>query len=421
LSFLKEELAEEVLGDLDEKFYKTIRSSSTRKAKLIYWYQVLNYVRPFAIKKIKSSEINSFGMYKSYIKIGWRNLLKNTSYSIINIGGLAVGMSVAILIGMWIYDELSFDKYHTNYDRLGRIVRHGTMNGITGTTTYLPLALGDELKTTYGSNFKNVVLSWPIHPHIINIDGEVSSHAGGFIEPAAPEMFSFKMIAGTLQGLKDPHSILLSASLAKSLFGDADPLGKQLRIDNTMDAKVTGVYEDLPHNSHFYGAKFFAPWDLLLSVNDWMKRQGFLNNFLDIYAEIQPSTTFEKVSRSIKDAILNNVRDNKEYVAVNPQIFIHPMSKWHLQSEWKNGQLTGGLIQFVRLFGVIGSFVLLLACINFMNLSTARSEKRAKEVGMRKTMGSLRGQLIQQFFSESFLVVAFSFVLAFLIVSVALD
>ena len=421
VSFLRDDLAEEVLGDLEEKFYSAATKGSIRKARIVYWYQVLNYIRPFAIKKMKNRNLNSYGMYKSYIKIGWRNLLKNTSYSIINIGGLAVGMSVAMLIGMWIYDELSFDKYHSNYDRLGRIVRHGTMNGITGTTTYLPLALGDELKTTYGSNFKHVVLSWPIHPHIINIDGEVSSHQGGFIEPEAPEMLSFKMISGSLHGLKDPHSILLSASLAKSLFGDSDPLGRQLRIDNTMDAKVTGIYEDLPHNSHFYGARFFAPWDLLLSVNDWMKKQGFLNNFLDIYAEIQPTTTFENVSVSIKDAILNNVRDNKEYVAVNPQIFIHPMSKWHLRSEWKNGQLTGGLMQFVWLFGIIGSFVLLLACINFMNLSTARSEKRAKEVGIRKTMGSFRKQLIQQFFSESFLVVAFAFVIALLIVAVALD
>jgi putative ABC transport system permease protein len=416
LSFLRDDIAEEVQGDLDEKFYSTSKKASLAKAKLVYWYQVLHYIRPFAIRKIKYQQLNHYAMYKSYIKIGWRNLLKNKSYSIINIGGLAVGMAVAMLIGMWVYDELSFDKYHQNYDRIGRIIRTGTMNGVTGTTTYLPYALGDELKTKYGSNFKHVIRSWPVSDHILTFDDKIDSYAGGFVDPGAPEMFSFKMLKGTLQGLKDQHSIFISASLSKILFGDEDPIGKQMRIDNRMDVSVTGVYEDLPHNSHLYKTQFFAPWDLLVSVNNWMVGQGFKNNFLDIYVELVPSTGFENASASIKDAILNNIRDDKEYVAINPQVFVHPMNKWHLQSEWKNGELTGGLLQFVWLFGIVGVFVLLLACINFMNLSTARSEKRAKEVGIRKTMGSFRFQLVHQFFSESFLVVILAFAFASLIV-----
>ncbi|HEX6891109.1 MAG TPA: ABC transporter permease [Chryseolinea sp.] len=420
LRFLREDLAEEVLGDLEEKFYLACKKSSVTKAKLMYWYQVLHYIRPFAIRKMRYQQLNHYDMYKSYIRIGWRNLLKNKSYSIINIGGLAVGMSVAMLIGMWVYDELSFDRYHQNYDRIGRIVRTGTLNGVTGTTTFLPYALGDELQTKYGSNFKHVIKSWPVRDHILSFDDKINSYKGGFVEPGAPEMFTFKMLKGSLQGLKDPHSIFISASLSKILFGDEDPIGKHMRIDNSMDVSVTGVYEDLPHNSHFYRSQFFAPWELLVSVNSWMLNQGFKNNFLDIYVELSPSTNFENASASIKDAILDNVRDDKEYVAVNPQLFVHPMSKWHLQSEWKNGKLAGGLLQFVWLFGVVGVFVLLLACINFMNLSTARSEKRAKEVGIRKTMGSFRGQLIHQFFSESFLVVILAFVFALLIVMLSL-
>jgi putative ABC transport system permease protein len=386
----------------------------------MYWYQVLHYLRPFAIRKIKYQQSNHYDMYKSYIKIGWRNLLKNGSYSIINISGLAVGMAVAMIIGMWLYDELSFDKYHQNYDRIGRIIRTGTLNGVTHTTTFLPYALGDELAGKYGSNFKHVIRSWPVRDHILTVDDKIDSYAGGFVDPGAPEMFTFKMLGGTLKGLKDPHSIFISASLSKILFGDQDPIGKQMRIDNTMDVSVTGVYEDLPHNSHFYRTQFFAPWELLVSVNTWMLGQGFKNNFLDIYVELAPSTDFENVSASIKDAILNNVKDDKEYVAVNPQLFVHPMNKWHLQSEWKNGKLAGGLLQFVWLFGIVGVFVLLLACINFMNLSTARSERRAKEVGIRKTMGSFRLQLVHQFFSESFLVVLLAFIIALLIVILSL-
>ncbi|MBA4058004.1 MAG: ABC transporter permease, partial [Marivirga sp.] len=360
-------------------------------------------------------------MYQSYFKIGWRNLLKNKGYSFINIGGLAVGMSVAMLIGLWIYDEISYDKYHGNYDRIGRVIRNGTVNGETFSTTYLPYALGDELKSKYGSNFKHVIMAWPLGDHILSIGDRKISHAGQFIEAGAPEMLSLKMIKGSRGGLKDPRSILLSASLAKILFGEEDPMEKAMKIDNAMDVKVTGVYEDLPHNTQFRGTTFFAPWDLFVSYNQWMLNQGFKNNFLDIYVEVQPGTDFEKASASIKNAIFNNVKDDQDYVEVNPQLFLHPMSKWHLRSEFKNGKAESGLIQFVWLFGIIGAFVLLLACINFMNLSTARSERRAKEVGIRKVMGSVRTQLVKQFFSESFLVVSLAFIISILFVSISLS
>ncbi len=187
-----------------------------------------------------------------------------------------------------------------------------------------------------------------------------------------------------------------------------------------MDAIVTGIYEDLPYHSHFYEVDFFAPWELLLSHNQWITTQGFTNNFLDIYVEIAPALTFETASVKIKDAILDNVGDSEDFLAVNPQIFLHPMDSWHLHAEWKNGVNARGTIRFVWMFGGVALFVLLLACINFMNLSTARSEKRAKEVGIRKAIGSVRWQLIGQFFSESFLVVLFAFVAALLIVSATL-
>ncbi len=359
-------------------------------------------------------------MYRSYFKIGWRNLVKTKSYSVINIGGLAMGMTVAMLIGFWIYDELSYDRYHDNYNRIARVIRNGTLNGNTGSTTYLPYALGDELKTKYSSNFKHIVMAWPVGVHILSTVDKKLSHTGQFIEPSAPEMLTLKMLKGSWIGLKDPHSIFLSASLASILFGDDDPMEKMIKIDNAMDVKVTGVYEDLPHNTHFRDADFFAPWELFVTHNQWMLSQGFKNNFLDIYVEIQPTTDFENVSANIKDAILSNVRDDKAYVDANPQIFLHPMRKWHLHSEFTNGVATGGLIQFVWLFGIIGTFVLLLACINFMNLSTARSEKRAKEVGIRKVMGSVRRQLINQFFTESFIVVSMAFAMSLCAVTLTL-
>jgi putative ABC transport system permease protein len=412
--FLRGDLAEEVQGDLDEQFYSKAEITSLFKAKLNYWFQVINYLRPFAISK-SYSHSNHFAMYRNYFKIGWRNLTINKGYSFINISGLATGMAVAILIGLWVWDELSFNKNHENYDRIGQVMRTGSLNDNSFTYPYLPYALGEELQNVYGGSFKHVVVTSLPGSHILSHEGKKLFQKGSFINKGAPEMFTFNMLKGTWNGLDDMHSVLLSTSAAFQLFGDEDPLEKTLTINNGMEVQVTGVYEDFPHNSHFHEMDFFAPFDLYVSENPWMRDQGFGNNFLNIYVELQPTTDYEKASFHIKDAILSNVKDRPDYVKINPQVHLHPMSRWHLYSEWEDGISTGGLIKFVWLFGIVGLFVLLLACINFMNLSTARSEKRAKEVGIRKAIGSIRRQLVGQFFTESFLMVMLAFALAIIL------
>ena len=336
--FLREELAEEVTGDLDEKFYATISSGSKRKARLNYWWQVLHYMRPFALKTFSSSNSNSFAMLENYFKIGWRNLIRQKGYSFLNITGLSAGMAVAIMIGLWIYDELTFNHIHENHARIGQIVRHGTLNGETGTTAYLPYALIDEIKTSYGNRFTDVIATWSPGDHIISADNKKITLKGNFMEEGGPKLFTFRMKKGSIKGLFNPNSILLSSSAAMAFFGDDDPINKLMRIDNAMDVTVTGVYEDFPHNSTFYGLEFVAPWKLFVANNQWITTQGFLNNFLYIYVGLAPSVNFESASQEIKDAILSNVREVKEYVAVNPQIQLHPMEKWHLFSEWDAGR-----------------------------------------------------------------------------------
>jgi putative ABC transport system permease protein len=406
-------LADHIEGDLIEVYRKRVRKNGKRSADIRFVIDVLKLIRPGIIRQVEGfKNLNNYGMYKSYLKIGWRNLVRNKGYSFINIGGLAMGMAVALLIGLWIYDELQFNKYHENYNRIARVMRNGTANGEAFTHPSVPYALGDELKTKYENNFKHVVTAWHIGDHIVSSEEKNFTLSGEFFDPAGPEMLSLRMLKGSWSGLKDPHSILLSRSAAEALFGNEDPMDKLLKIDNQMDVKVTGVYEELPYNTDFYGVKFFAPLDLLITVNEWVKFQNFTTNFLNIYVAIADHTTFDRASHQIKNAILNNIQDDKVYVSINPQIFLNPMRDWHLRSEWKNGINTGGLIQIVWLFGTAGGFILVLACINFMNLSTARSEKRAKEVGIRKTMGSIRTQLMNQFFSESFLVVVLAFVFA---------
>jgi putative ABC transport system permease protein len=415
-------LRDHIEGDLMEEYNERIREFGKRNASVRFMVDVLLLFRPGIVRPLFiQRNLNTYGMYKSYFKIGWRNLLKDKGNSVINIGGLALGISVALMIGLWVYDEIHFNEYHSKHARIARVLRNGTLNNETHTSNYQPLPLAEELRAKYGDNFKTVAKAWMPGDHIFSDTTRNVTFRGRFIEPAGVPMLDIKMVQGTVSGLNDPHSVLISASAAKNIFGDETAINKVVKIDINMEAKVVGVYEDLPHNSDFHGTQFLAPFELLISANEWMKYQGFGSNMLEVYVELAEGVSFPAASERIKDAILKNVQSDKSYVSVNPQLFLHPMDDWHLNSEWKNGNNTGGLIQIVWLFAIIGGFVLLLACINFMNLSTARSQQRAKEVGIRKSMGSFRSQLMHQFFSESLLVVVFSFVIALGIVSVSLS
>lgn len=369
-------------------------------------------------------------MIKNDVKIAWRNLIKNRVSSIINIGGLTVGIAVALLIGLWIYDELSFNTYHKNYDRIvqitvkGKDAKYGEY--VSGSVQY-PFA--KEMQTTYKNNFSEVVrASWKSELIISTAEKKISV-AGQFMDAGAPEMLTLKMLKGNWNGLKDPYSVMLSASIAKAVFADADPINQTVTFNGKTDLKVTGVYEDLPQNTAFTDDKFIANWALWEKQNDWIQRAmtDWNDHFIRLYAAIKPGISIAFVNNNIKDAELNNVRGIAEYKddeGRHPQAFVYPMSNWHLHPFSRGGKsqsLTNDKpLRMVWMVGIIGMFVLLLACINFMNLSTARSEKRAKEVGIRKTIGSMRMQLIYQFLSESFLVVIISFVLACLIVQASL-
>jgi putative ABC transport system permease protein len=359
-------------------------------------------------------------MIKNYFKIAWRNLLRNKGYSSINIFGLAMGMAVAILIGLWIYDELTFDTYHPNYDRIAQVMQHQTFNGKVGTQIANPAVLGAEIRNVYGNHFKHVLHSTWNFDHTLTYGEKMFLQLGSFFEPGVTDMLSLKMIKGSKDGLKDMNSILLSESVAHAYFGEEDPLEKTMRIDNRADVKVTGVYEDLPDNTYFKDLKFILPWDLYLSLNPWVQKMEnpWGSNFTQTFAQIADHAAMETVSAQIKNIKLDKLSlDERRF---NPVVFLHPMRKWHLYSDFKDGINTGGRIDNVWLFGITGIFVLLLACINFMNLSTARSEKRSKEVGIRKSIGSVRTQLITQFFSESIMVSFLSFLLALVLVLVAL-
>ncbi len=358
-------------------------------------------------------------MIKNNIKTAWRNLIKNRASSFINIGGLAVGLAVVMLIGLWIWDELSFDRYHKNYDRISQVIQNVTNNGEVQTWQTVPFPLAAELRGSYGSDFKYVVMSSGSGDHILTLGDKKLTKSGNYMEPEGPDMLSLKMLKGTRAVLKDPASVLISESTARAYFGDSDPMLKILKIDNQTDVKVAGVYEDIPKNSTFSGTDFIASWQLFAATNQLdQMRDPWRPNFVTLFVQLNDNADRAGVSLKIKDVKLHHV--SAVLAKMKPALFLQPMNHWHLYDEFKNGINTGGRIQYVWLFGIIGVFVLLLACINFMNLSTARSEKRAKEVGIRKAIGSLRSQLIYQFFSESLLCVALAFALSLLLVQLSL-
>lgn len=407
------EMAGHIEGDLMELYTERLRNAGKRNADVKFILDVIFLCRPGIIRPVTlERNVNQYAMVKSYFKVGWRNMLRNKGYSAINISGLAIGMAVALLIGLWVFDELSFDKHFKNYDRIVQVMQHQTYNGQIGTQVANPAITAEEIRNLYGSDFKHVLQASWNGEHILTYGDKILAQRGNYFEPGVIDLLSLKIIAGSQDELREPNSIIISESVAKTYFGTDDPINKMMRLNNEVDVKVTAVYEDLPTNTSFAELTFILPWQLYLSQNSWIQkmRDPWDSNFTQTFAQLTDEADLQTVSDRIKDVKYN--RQNDEDKRYRATVFLHPMRKWHLYSDFKEGVNIGGQIDNVWLFSITGIFVLLLACINFMNLSTARSEKRSKEVGIRKSIGSVRSQLVVQFFSESVLIAFLAFVLA---------
>jgi len=352
-------------------------------------------------------------MLKNYIRIAWRNLRKNRTSSIINIAGLATGMAIALIIGLWIVDELSFDHYHTRHSRIAQGMAVQSARGETYVGETITMPLGYALNTYKDLFTRTALMCWS-GDRLIGYGEKKLNVQGIWAQKELPEMFTFQMVKGSIAAAADPSTALISQSLATALFGNDDPVNKDIQVNNRLQFRVGGVYKDLPHNTSFSGVKLVMPWynkenDYRVTNTNWADHNG------NLYVELADGVTAEQATARIKNLPTAHVKEWKE------EAMLYPLDKAHLYNEFnRQGLPDGGRIQFVWLFGIIGSFVLLLACINFMNLSTARSEKRAKEVGIRKTMGSLKRQLIAQFLSESVLVTMLAFLLSIVLAEASL-
>lgn len=319
-------------------------------------------------------------MYRNYLKIAWRNLVKNKVYSVINVSGLAAGMAVAMLIAFWIWDEVTYDKSFANHQELAQVMT--TFVGEDGSSRTLPevcMPIGDELRSKHGSDFKNIAMtSWNFR-HVLAAGDKKISGNGMWAEDKFPMMFSMNMLKGNINALTDPSSIIINASIAKTLFGDADPINKTIRLDNKDNYQVAGVFQDFPDNSTLYDSKYFLPWKKYITTEQWLRDAGtdWYNHSWQCFAQLADNVVMDNETEKIRNVVMAHKDAKTDGIE---RAYLFPMDKWHLYSEFKDGRPVGGRVQFVRLLSVIGIFVLLLACINFMNLSTARSEKRAKEV-----------------------------------------
>ena len=357
-------------------------------------------------------------MLKNYFLLAWRHLSKNRAYTTINIAGLSIGMAIALVIGLWITDELIFDHYAPNHSRLAGSWLNMRLNNatkkeefFTGQTIMMPL--GNALNTQYKDLFTHVALTVSNGSILFSCGDRTVSGISRTAQPDLPVMFGFRMLRGNAGATKDPSTIIIAQSLATALFGNSDPMGKTVKVNNSSEYRVGGIYADLPKNTTFNGLQAVFPWNNADNAyhrdnTDWRDHNGGL------YVELAPGITAEQATSRVKNLTTPFEKDFHE------EVLIYPLDKAYLYNQFEFNKPAGGRITMVWLFGIIGSFVLLLACINFMNLSTARSEKRAKEVGIRKTIGSLRSQLIAQFLSESVLLAVIALFFALVLAQVSL-
>ena len=351
-------------------------------------------------------------MFKNYFKTAVRSLLRNRVYSIINIGGLAIGMASAIVIMLWIQNETSYDRFHTNTSRLYEVFSNDTVDGTIRSMTPTPQLLAPALKKDY-PEIEDATRIGGNGKVLFSYKDKIVKANGTWTDPSFLTMFSFPLIKGNAaDALKDPYSVVFTEQMAKKIFGDEDPIGKLVKFDNTESFKVTGVIKSLPNNTQF-DFEFLNSSAFLESKNyidkDWT------NVSIRTFVLLKQSTSLANINNKIK-----NIDVKYSGNRTKTQSFLYPVSRLRLYSNFENGKPSGGRIETVRTFGIIALFILLIACINFMNLSTARSEKRAKEVGVRKVAGAMKSSLVTQFLLESVFIALVSGVIAVIIVQFSL-
>ena len=423
--FLRSELQEEVEGDLGERFQEVVKAKSLFRAKLDYWYQVLHYIRPFALGKwIFPLDL---GMQRSHLKVGWRSLFRHKWNSLINIGGLSVGMGICLVICQYVLFELDYDRFHPDYDRMYRVIVNETQEGVHfGSGPYATYKLGETAKEVipevedyirfYPSEYSAVITN-PETEQRFNEEG----HTIAYADSSLLQLFNFPMVHGNKgSALSGIQNIVISEKMAQKYFGNEDPMGKTLEIKGGSSygvCRVTGVLAALPVNSHLQ-FDFLRPIENLWQLGNGgsvNRYGGWAREWFGTYLKLRESADLglvqEKLNQLIKENKLKGV--DPENVVESTQL--QPLTDIHLKSvaySYPDYVENKGNMLDIQIFVIIAFFILFIGWVNYINLSTARSMTRAKEVGIRKSIGAYKRQLVGQFIVESVLVNLISAILA---------
>uniref|UniRef100_UPI0040489D05 ABC transporter permease n=2 Tax=Roseivirga sp. TaxID=1964215 RepID=UPI0040489D05 len=355
-------------------------------------------------------------MLKNFLLVTLRNLRRNSLYSIINISGLSIGIACSILILLWVRDETSFDKFIPKADRLYQVWVNAEFDGSIQTWNSVPLPTYMEMKNAHSNIVNSTVAGWGAERLIARDDNRIMQQ-GYYVGEEFLDMFEFPMKIGqTSEVLDDPSSIVISEALAEIMFKGENPIGQFLKVEDASTLKVTGVFKNVPKNSSFQ-FDYLIPWKHRESIQQWVRDNttNWGNYSFQVYVELTDAASELNVEAGIKDILTE-----KGQTDVPREFFLHPLLRWRLHGQFENGKESGGQHEYVTLFSVVAMLILIIACINFMNLATARSERRAKEVGIRKSLGSRRGQLIAQFYGESLVIAVISFLFGILLVNLLL-
>lgn len=350
-------------------------------------------------------------MLRNFFVVTWRNLRRNGLYSTINIAGLSIGITCSILILLWVADETSYDKFIPKVNRLHQVWVNAEFDGKINSWRSIPLPSYEELKNQHSDIVNTCVTGWG-GDHLLTVGDTRIIKRGYFASKEFLQMFEYPLIVGSAESvMENPSSIVISESLAKVLFGDKNPLGEIVRVDDKSTLTITGILQDIPSNSSFE-FDYLIPWKHRESITPWVVRNktNWGNYSFQVFVELSADDKKLIVEKSIENLLTEKGQDD-----MPRKFFLHPMPQWRLHSNFENGVATGGMSDYVQLFTIIAAFILVIACINFMNLATARSEKRVREVGIRKSLGSNRKQLISQFIGESVFISTLSYVLALLL------
>jgi ABC-type antimicrobial peptide transport system permease subunit/AraC-like DNA-binding protein len=371
-------------------------------------------LRPGSLPNWAPEKSKRNNMVPNFFKVAFRTLWRSKSFSAINIAGLAIGMGSAMLILLWVQNELSHDRFYAHIDRIALMYSRDMNNGRVDVWNNTPAQMAPIIKKDYpeiedAARFRTVYF-------LVTVGEKHMNTEGGFADSTFLSVLDFPLLEGSAKtALNDDRNIVITKSLASRLFGNEDAMGKVVRIDSNQNFKVTGVLKDLPPNTQFT-YQYLLPWSFISKLG-WDSNQTWTTSNAQTYVLLKQGASFAAFDKKVQNIVKGHANHGD---GATREVFSQPLSREYLYSRPDNGHLVGGRIETVRMFIIIAVFILLIACINFMNLSTAKSEKRAKEAGIRKVVGARRHWLILQFIGESTMIALVAFALALLIVQIVL-